>query len=42
MQKHSILDVWGGSAYACGQIAPDNVLCHHTIIQFLNSYMARG
>ena len=28
-QKHSILDAWKGSEYACVQIAPGNVLCHH-------------
>ena len=27
--KHSILDAWKGSEYACSGIAPNNVLCHH-------------
>ena len=27
--KNSILDAWRGSEYACAQIAPNNVLCHH-------------
>ena len=29
-QKRSILDVWRGSEYACVQIAPGNVLFHHS------------
>ena len=29
MQKHSILDAWMGSEYACVQNASNNVLCHH-------------
>ena len=28
MQKHSILDAWRGSEYACVQTAPGNILCH--------------
>ena len=27
--KHSILDAWRCFEYACAQIAPNNVLCHH-------------
>ena len=34
-QKHTILDVWKGSEYACVQIAFDNVLCLH------NKYLIR-
>ena len=30
MQKHSLLDAWRRSEYACVQIAPGNVLCHHS------------
>ena len=29
-QKHSFLNVWRGSEYVCAQIAPVNVLCHHS------------
>ena len=29
MQKHSILDAWKGSEYACVKIAPGNILCRH-------------
>ena len=29
-QKHSILDVWRGSEYACVQIAPGNDIFHHS------------
>ena len=41
MQKYSILDAWRGSEFACVQIAPDNVLCHHNknqvgYFEFLN------
>ena len=41
MQKYSLLDVWRGSEYACVQIAPGNVLCHHSkhlmgYFEFLN------
>ena len=28
-QKHSVLDVWRDSEYACVQTRPSNVLCHH-------------
>ena len=27
--KHSILDAWRGSEYACVQIESNNILCHH-------------
>ena len=27
--KKLILDSWRGSEYACVQIAPNNILCHH-------------
>ena len=28
-QKHSILDAWRGSEYACVQIASNNIFCRH-------------
>ena len=45
-QKHSFLDVWRGSEYACVQIAPGNVLSHHNkhlmgYFEFLNASRIR-
>ena len=42
MQKHSLVDVWRCSEYACVQTAPGSVLCHHSkhlmgYLEFLNS-----
>ena len=29
VHKHSILDAWRASEYACAQIAPNNAFCHY-------------
>ena len=34
-EKHSILDAWRDSEYACVHIASNNVLCHHNKRLFL-------
>ena len=43
IQKHSILDAWKRSEYACVRIAPGNVLFHHNkymvaYFEFLHDY----